>query len=90
MTLREVNCGEFCEWGSVSDTPHHSPCKTTTERRNMRTHAELIIKWALGAEVEFKSSITDNWVYTRHPMWDENVEFRIRTEPVTQPKGELV
>lgn len=63
---------------------------TTTERRNMRTHAELIIKWALGAEIEFKSRITGNWIYTRHPMWDENVEFRIRTEPVTQPKGELV
>ena len=56
----------------------------------MRTHAELIIKWALGAEIEFKSRITGNWIYTRHPMWDENVEFRIRTEPVTQPKGELV
>lgn len=47
-----------------------------------RAHADLIIAWAEGAKIEFKSS--DEWREADSPVWDKDTEYRIAREfPVT-------
>jgi hypothetical protein len=43
-----------------------------------RKHAELIKKWADGAEIEVK--VNDEWDSVKRPTWFENAEYRIKPE----------
>ena len=46
-------------------------------------HYELIIAWANGAEIEYYRNYGDDkiWVNCTNPVWDENREYRIKSEP---------
>ncbi len=41
-------------------------------------HADAIIAWAEGAEIEARSSADRKWVVTRNPTWWEDVEYRVK------------
>lgn len=47
---------------------------------NRHVHADLIIAWANGAEIEFYED--DVWITTKDPAWHKDVEYRIKpTKP---------
>lgn len=41
-------------------------------------HADVIIAWAKGAEVDSKVAATGEWVRARHPGWHEDCEYRVK------------
>lgn len=41
-------------------------------------HADVIIAWANGAQVEFRSHIDGGWVKAKTPGWYENYEYRAK------------
>lgn len=41
-------------------------------------HADAIIAWAEGAEIECRSHIHGGWVVASAPSWLENSEYRIK------------
>ena len=41
-------------------------------------HADVIIAWANGAEIEGRDTPTSPWTRTRTPSWYENYEYRIK------------
>ena len=44
-------------------------------------HAEAIIAWANGAEIEAKfAGIDDEWSVTKTPRWADAVEYRVRRD----------
>ena len=46
-----------------------------------RKHAELIKKWADGAEIQYKSKADGEWCDHSDTEWDEDYEYRIKPEP---------
>ena len=44
-------------------------------------HAALIHAWADGAEVEFYSEMSKQWISTAFPNWIPDNKFRIKPEP---------
>ena len=42
-------------------------------------HADLIIAWANGAQIEFLQGIA--WIEVAHPLWSVATEYRIKPEP---------
>ena len=44
-------------------------------------HADVIIAWANGAEIEALSSADRGWLVTRNPTWSEDVEYRVKPPP---------
>ena len=42
-------------------------------------HADLIIAWANGAQIEFLHGIA--WIEVAHPLWNVDTEYRIKPEP---------
>lgn len=51
-------------------------------------HAEMIIAWAGGAEIEYLNYISDGWLPVKDPTWNTELQFRIKPEP-TYPKTSL-
>ena len=43
-------------------------------------HAELIKKWADGAEIEALSHLLQVWYTCKTPIWEEKVQYRVRHE----------
>lgn len=41
-------------------------------------HADMIIAWANGAQVEFRSHLDGGWEVTSAPSWFEDYEYRIK------------
>lgn len=41
-------------------------------------HADVIIAWAEGAEIERRDTPTENWSPTSNPDWYEDCEYRIK------------
>jgi len=61
-------------------------------------HADLIIAWANGAQIEYKNALKV-WMEVDSPEWISWVEYRIKPEPkpdyvryleVRQPFGEIL
>ncbi len=69
--------GETYYWRSNSEwKPVPNPDAIQQNKRHK--HADLIIAWANGAEIEFQHA-TGNWYgVPSHPYWSEGVEFRIK------------
>jgi len=44
-------------------------------------HADLIMQWALGAEVQIKSPEDDTWYSCNNPYWESSYEYRIKPAP---------
>ena len=44
-------------------------------------HAELIKAWADGAEIEFYSEQSKQWIFTAFPHWIPDEKFRIKPQP---------
>ena len=44
-------------------------------------HADLIIKWALGTEIEVYLVRSKKWGLCEKPEWNENSEYRIKKKP---------
>ena len=44
-------------------------------------HADLIIAWAEGAEIEYRS-LTGKWKFVREPTWSEDYEYRVKPKTV--------
>lgn len=48
-------------------------------------HADLIIAWANGAEIEYRRIVRrgtpDKWDDVKQPTWDEHTAYRIKVEP---------
>ena len=47
-------------------------------------HYDCIVAWADGAKIEFFSPIRKIWEYTNEPSWLNNIEYRIKKEPVIE------
>jgi hypothetical protein len=45
-------------------------------------HAELIIAWANGAEIEVRSDDRDTWADIKEPRWFKCLQYRIKPQPV--------
>lgn len=41
-------------------------------------HADVIIAWANGAEIESKVAATGEWMRAWHPGWHEACEYRVK------------
>lgn len=41
-------------------------------------HANLIHKWADGAEIEYYSVLTNSWIAINEPVWDLRTQYRIK------------
>ena len=41
-------------------------------------HADVIIAWADGAEIEYRKSQEDIWNAASFPCWIENYEYRVK------------
>lgn len=52
-----------------------------TETKQPHKHAELIIAWAKGAEIECRVGPFDNWTLRKSPVWSTEYEYRIKPEP---------
>lgn len=72
------NVGEYFIYENELFELVEEPKVTAPNKRHI--HADLIISWANGAIVEYKSS-TGLWLETENPWWDEDTEFRIKPEP---------
>ena len=44
-------------------------------------HADLIIAWANGAEIEYFYDPLEKWCTAGKPYWEKNILFRIKPEP---------
>lgn len=44
-------------------------------------HADLIIEWANGAEIQYYDAIMCRWADNKNPKWDEETKFRVKPEP---------
>ena len=44
-------------------------------------HADLIIAWANGAEIEYFYDPLEKWCTAVKPYWENNILFRIKPEP---------
>ena len=50
---------------------------------NRRVHADIIIAWANGAEIQFKDHLSNKWKdipITTCPFWDRDTEYRVKPE----------
>lgn len=43
-------------------------------------HAEMIKKWADGAQIEFRWLDEDAWKVVSNPRWEDDCEYRIKPE----------
>lgn len=41
-------------------------------------HADVIIAWANGAEIEYRETSTSLWSWARMPCWYEDYEYRVK------------
>jgi hypothetical protein len=48
--------------------------------KNRHKHADLIIAWANGAEIEYEDPYED-WVAVKHPLWIPKSNYRIKPKP---------
>jgi hypothetical protein len=55
--------------------PAHVGSSQTTQTRHK--HADLIVAWANGAEIEFRD-YGGRWGIASHPLWDWDTEYRIK------------
>lgn len=46
-------------------------------------HAELIIAWANGAEIESRNSIGE-WYPEPYPFWHDEIKYRVKQEDVVR------
>jgi len=44
-------------------------------------HADVIIAWANGAQIQYYDAIMCRWVDDKNPKWLEDTKFRIKPEP---------
>lgn len=44
-------------------------------------HASLIKAWADGAQIEFYSISKNDWLVLNHPLWQDDVRYRIKEAP---------
>lgn len=45
-------------------------------------HADLIIAWANGAEIEYYHKNFKSWNPANAPVWREDIEYRIKPKPL--------
>lgn len=45
-------------------------------------HAECIIAWANGYEIEYYESGSGRWYLTSEPTWNKHGQYRIKPQPV--------
>ena len=50
---------------------------------NKHKHYDCIIAWAEGKKIEYKWDYKSRWYDTDRPIWNEDVHYRIKPEPVT-------
>ena len=44
-------------------------------------HADLIIAWANGAQIQIRDDLDDIWLDTNSPSWVAEYQYRIKPEP---------
>ena len=52
----------------------------TRPHANARKHADLIIAWANGAEIEYYHDVENEWVHVDEPYWEDDSVYRIKPE----------
>jgi hypothetical protein len=62
--------------GRWSARPDAMPCDLINVP-NRHKHADCIIAWANGAEIESRRSVNDCWRKAPLPIWDHEREYRI-------------
>ena len=45
------------------------------------THADLIIAWANGAQIQLYQIDMDDWIDAPTPLWFEVTQYRVKPEP---------
>jgi len=51
---------------------------------NRHVHADLIIAWANGAEIELYNEYYKDWFSCRSPLWYENNKYRIKPKELVE------
>ena len=44
-------------------------------------HADLIIEWANGAQIQYYDALMCRWSDYKNPKWHEAIKFRVKPEP---------
>ena len=44
-------------------------------------HADLIVAWANGAEIQYREYDREYWNNVEYPSWIEDYEYRVKPEP---------
>ena len=68
-----------------------APSETTQTNPKRHKHADLIIAWVNGAEIEYKNHYDGKWYYDSAPDWEPTEEYRIKsTKPADITKDRFV
>ncbi len=68
--------------GAPGDCWHESAHYTLTEDKSkFHKHHDLIVAWAKGAKIEWKSKVDGAWHQIDTPTWPPSREYRIKPEP---------
>jgi len=49
-------------------------------------HHDLIIAWAKGASIEWFDPERGRWVFVSRPVWDDDLQFRVKPTPEWMPE----
>ncbi len=52
-------------------------------------HAELIKQWADDADIEWYKKFHREWLDAKHPMWNKNIEYRVKPKPKWEKRQEV-
>jgi hypothetical protein len=76
LTDTETFISQHLEQGSSEHTNKQE------SKMKPHKHAELIKKWADGAEIEYQLISTGNWYSPEFPGWDVDTTYRVKSIPV--------
>jgi len=51
---------------------------------NRHIHADVIIAWANGAEIELYDEGYEEWLSVVNPKWDENIKYRVKPKELVE------
>jgi hypothetical protein len=49
-------------------------------------HYDLIVAWANGGQLQYRSTYDDVWIDIAYASWDQDGQYRIKPEPKPKPK----
>lgn len=70
------------QWDSDNEItiPYNSHIRLLSDNR--RPHADLIIAWANGSDIQWYKEISGEWEDVPQPMWHQQIKYRIKPKIV--------